>query len=142
MFGKLFCYLAVLRSGKVAKDVDASVKILERILELHAKRGWIREVASEAVLVFMSTASADTVKAAVPKVLPLLNDIPLSELAAWQLMLLTGLQNLSAKNAAFRAVWEELSGDVTKFSMDQLDEVTATLSAATAGFPKVCVYVL
>ncbi len=139
MFGKLFCYLAIIRSGKVAKDVTISVKILERILELHAKRGWIREVASESLLVFLSHASLEIVQASLPKVLPLLNDIPMAELAAWQLMLLIGLQNLAQKNAAFRGEWEAVvasSAGELSFSLDRLEEVSSTLSAATAGYPK------
>ena len=140
MFGKLFCYLAIVRSGKIAKDVTTSVKILDRILELHAKRGWIREVASESVLVFLSCASVEIIQASLPKVLPLLSDIPLSELAAWQLMLLIGLQNLAHRNNIFRGEWESAvsrSADELLFSLDKLDEVTTTLSAATAGYPKI-----
>eukprot|EP01034_Spumella_vulgaris_P034608 gene34608-42691_t len=137
MFGKLFCYLAVIRSGKVAKDVTASLKILDRILELHVKRGWIREVASESVLVFMSLGSAELVKAALTKVLPLFIDIPMTELAAWQLMLLMGLQNIALKNTVFRAEWTAVVTEHQLFSLDRLDEVTATLCAATAGYPKI-----
>lgn len=144
MFGKLFCYLAIIRSGKVAQDTTTSIAILQRILELHAKRGWIREVACESILVFMSLASNEITKTALPTILPLFHDIPMSELAAWQLMLLMGLQNLAVKNTAFKTQWEAATTEDQLFTLNKLPEVTATLSAATAGFPKVrqqCFYV-
>jgi hypothetical protein len=89
------------------------------------------------VLVFLSLATGELIKAALTKVLPLINDIPMSELAAWQLMLLMGMQNIALKNASFRAEWSSAVSEDQLFSLDRLDEVTATLCAATAGYPKV-----
>lgn len=53
MFGKLFAYLSIARSGILRKDDKTAVDILERLIELHKKRGWMREVVTEAILVVL-----------------------------------------------------------------------------------------
>jgi hypothetical protein len=47
MFGRLFGYLALIRSGKLSGDNTNIVKTLDTLIELHQRKAWIREVVSE-----------------------------------------------------------------------------------------------
>ena len=53
MFGKLFGYLTMARSGLLLDQTELSMEILAKLLELHKRRNWLREVVSEAILVVM-----------------------------------------------------------------------------------------
>lgn len=44
MFGKLFCYLAIMRSGIIRSDQELSSIIFDRLLVLQERKSWIREV--------------------------------------------------------------------------------------------------
>ena len=44
MFGKLFCYFAIMRSGKIHSNNELSTDVIDRLLDLHKRKGWIREV--------------------------------------------------------------------------------------------------
>lgn len=93
----------------------------------------------EAILLFFTSSSAEVVKAAIPKVKTLLLD-PLPEMAAWQLMLLVGLQQAASSDSSSSLTEEMLQPAVSEgeqFSMDRIEEISETLLAATSGFPKV-----
>ena len=71
---------------------------MDRLLELHARKGWLREVTTEAILTLLSAVSVAVVDTAglMEKISPLLaqhgRPTPIHEMTAWQLMLAIGLQ--------------------------------------------------
>ena len=98
LFGKLFGYLSLIRSGRLSDDVIQTGCIMDRLLELHARKGWLREVTTEAILTLLSAVSLTVVDSAglLDKISPLLaqhgRPTPIHEMTAWQLMLAIGLQ--------------------------------------------------
>lgn len=54
MFGRLFGFLAIIRSGRLRDDSDenreTAVKILNDLVDLLGAKGWIREVVVESML--------------------------------------------------------------------------------------------
>ena len=137
MFGKLFCYLAIVKSGVISSNIEASLNILNRIIELHNRKGWIREVCIEALLLFCYSSSRSVMEHVVVKLAPLLTG-PLAEMSAWQLMLLLGLTQACTHVEVESFTEEMLRTSVTKESMSlsKLNEVSETLLACTSGFPK------
>lgn len=163
MFGKLFGYLSVIRSGKLGSDEENVTLIMDKLLELHNRKGWIREVVCESILTLLSALQEDMIRVILPKVKTLLGDgqVLLSDMTAWQLMLCVGIQQLAAAKAitpsSLTALKQEKEGeeDVEGSLSEQLlqllpvsdvvtpgtfKEMIPTLLEATAGFPKVCLY--
>ncbi len=110
MFGKLFAYLSIARSGILAKDPVAGLDIFKRLLELHKMRGWLREVVSESLLVVLSsinpaadidvlgTGTQNVIEAALEALAQ--EDLlrgEFSEWSPWQLQLALGLQQFAAE---------------------------------------------
>ena len=110
LFGKLFGYLSLIRSGRLSEDVIQTGCVMDRLLELHARKGWLREVTTEAILTLLSAVSSAVVDSAglLDKISPLLaqhgRPTPIQEMTAWQLMLAIGLQqytrSLSSSSSA------------------------------------------
>ena len=161
MFGKLFGYLSVIRSGKLGSDEENITLIMDKLLELHNRKGWIREVVCESILTLLSALQDDMIKVILPKVKTLLGDgqVLLSDMTAWQLMLCVGIQQLAAtKSITSSSLLEsksEKDGEKEESLSEQLlqllpvsdivtpgtfKEMIPTLLEATAGFPKVCSY--
>jgi DNA-directed RNA polymerase delta subunit len=95
LFGKLFGYLSIVQSGKLQSDKEHAEDIMTRLIELHGKKGWIREVVCEGLLALISVVDLDIAAQLVGKFKPLLTQpepVPISEMTAWQLMLAIGLQ--------------------------------------------------
>ena len=109
------------------------------MLELHAKRGWIKEVVTEAILSVLSIIPVDTVETVLPKVIGLLGDAPLADYAAWQISLAVGLQNFA--NASSLAVIKNMIvaalPEPEIICPATIELITPTLMAATHGFPKI-----
>ena len=71
---------------------------MTRLLELHSKRGWLREVVTESILTLLAAVSPKVVvdSGLIEKLSPMLaqpEPVPISEMTAWQLMLSMGLQH-------------------------------------------------
>jgi len=110
MFGKLFAYLSIARSGLLARDAEAGIDLFKRLLELHRMRGWLREVVSEAFFVILramdpaadlevpGTGPANAVEAALEALgeEDLLRG-ELSDWSPWQLQLALGLQQYAGE---------------------------------------------
>jgi hypothetical protein len=67
----------------------------------------------------------------------------LDSMAAWQIVLQIGLQNIAASCPSFKKSIKENSDILAAdkvFSMDRIGSVSNTLIAATAGYPKVHTY--
>lgn len=138
MFGKLFCYLSIIKSEQISKDNLLAVNIFDRILELHVRKGWIREVTTDAILLFISAVTVDIIKLITPKLLTMINE-SFSNMSAWQIMLQIGLQNVGDK-VIRKLMKKEVLSNKDAISMDSLNDISLTLLAATAGFPKVSTF--
>ena len=106
MFGKLFGYLALIRSGKLVGDNDNIVKTLDTLIDLHQRKAWIREVISESILFLLQqfdfeadtfdTDSALCIVSKLNEILPTTKNYEISEVPAHLLVLLSGLQEFEA----------------------------------------------
>lgn len=93
MFGRLFNYLAVIRAGRV-NDSTVALHILDRFIELHKRKVWIREVVSEAILLLFNTLPNDneTVQTAINRIKLILDINDIDEIPAHDIILISGLQ--------------------------------------------------
>lgn len=145
MFGKLFGYLALIRTGKLENDEENVVAIFDRLVDLHKRKGWIREVVCETVLALLATVNGAIITVLIPR-LKLFLDIEVQEgsicdMAAWQLMLCVGIQQLMVtKGTGAESVKDELSTLLPHADLmtpQNFEEMIPTLIEATGGFPKV-----
>lgn len=149
LFSKLFCCIAVIRSGVSKNNKEQLLDILDRLLVLHEGKGWMREVVSDTLLQFAaSLTDAEVINATLLKLKPLLS-VPVADMTAWQISLSIGLQQLrhspAKDRASVTAVWQaqwkaemsELAVSVTPVTMNIIGELADTLLAATTGFPKI-----
>jgi hypothetical protein len=147
LFSKLFCILSIIRSGKTAGDRTEHMNLLDRLLELHDQKGWMREVVVEALLTFCSTLTdAGMINATLVKLRPLL-EVSIKDMAAWQVCLAVGLHQLhTVSKAKVGVIWqsewrkEMASVEVGKepLTMQSISLLKDTLLASTTGYPKVC----
>ena len=141
MFGKLFGYLSLIRCGKIEKDKDNVLLITDRLLELHNRKGWIREVVCESILSLLNVISSDIIVLIIPKLKELLgnNLLTISDMTAWQLMLCVGIQQISTAPGAdlVKTGMLDLLPQSDIVTPSSFLEMTPTLLEATAGFPKV-----
>lgn len=143
MFGRLFNYLAIIRAGKV-NDSKIALHILDRFIELHKRKGWIREVVSEAILSLLNTFPNDeeTVQSAINKIKLILEINEIDEIPAHDLILISGLQAYSEQKHS--QGFSNLSQIVNQFipiepifSVENFPLLEKTFVAACYGFPKV-----
>lgn len=150
LFSKLFCCICIIRSGKTNGNQELQLDILARLLDLHERKGWIREVVADTLLLFCATLREEAViVATLQKMKPLLT-VAVTEMAAWQISLYIGLQQLlhsaQADRAKVTALWQaewkkEMSAlpvAVTPIAMNAIEQLADTLLASTTGYPKVC----
>ena len=153
MFGKLFGYLALIRSGRLAGDCSNIVKALCILVELHQRKAWIREVVSESILhllqqfyadkVSLDVAAAESVVSKLNSLLPPTDDYEISDLPAHFLVLLHGLQKFAKDLHVFcgKAVCDVFSSltlpKQSIFAVESFASMSSTLLAACGGFPKV-----
>ena len=158
MFGKLFGYLSLVRSGLLQDHKELSIEILARLLELHKRRNWLKEVVSEAIFVVMWALPVAVVA---DEVLPLLGNTdtdgtiglgsfgtgtnlalpstPLEQYEPWQLLLGLGLQRYASQygdNKKIKKQVQSLMPDGLKkiCTIDTFPRLQNTLLAATSGF--------
>ena len=145
MFGKLFGYLALIRTGKLEDDEENVVAIFDRLVDLHKRKGWIREVVCEAVLTLLAAVNGSIVTVLIPR-LKLFLDTEVQEgavgdMAAWQVMLCVGIQHLMvSKGTGAESVKAELATLLPHADLmvpKHFQEMIPTLIEATGGFPKV-----
>ena len=153
------------------KDNCLPIVLLDRILLLGSTKGWLREVIAEVLLEYFAILTtplvavpesdtvpatttapvevvvvAEVLKMSIQRLSPVMPE-DLDSMAAWQIMLQIGLQNLATTCPSFKKSLKEnsdiLSADKV-FSMDRIGSIASTLIAATAGYPKVrhCVILL
>jgi site-specific recombinase XerC len=132
-------------------DKRFAVHLLDRILSLHAMKGWLREVVVEVLLEFFAQlAISITQSCTEEQSLPLLDEcldgvadllnVSIAEMAAWQVVLRLGFQHLASLYPILKSRLLEKSDVLSKdvaLSINDMDGLSGTLLAATAGFPKV-----
>jgi hypothetical protein len=153
MFGRLFGYLALIRSGRLRNDSANSLLSLDRLIGLHKRKAWIREVVSEGILFLleeMPTAAA-TIQSAAKKLSEILTSegggsADIAEISAHEIVLVSGLQSFcllkkdlpAASASALRAITARYtSHPALLLSPACLPTLAPTLLAACGGFPKV-----
>jgi DNA polymerase phi len=149
LFSKLFCCIAIIRSGLIKDNKEQQLDILDRLLSLHEGKGWMREVVSDTLLLFCSSLSdSEVIGATLVKLKPLLN-VQIADMTAWQISMAIGLQHLvnsTAKDrATVTATWKvqwkaelsELPISVHPITVHIIEELKDTLLAATTGYPKI-----
>jgi hypothetical protein len=153
MFGRLFGYLALIRSGKLSGDNTNIVKTLDTLIELHQRKAWIREVVSESILYLLQLFDFESddfdvdvalsVVSKLNEILPSAKDYDVSELPAHLLVLLSGLQKF--EESVHDTCEVEICSAMSSLSLPREPVITAesfsvlapTLLAACGGFPKV-----
>ena len=153
MFGRLFGYLALIRSGKLSGDNASIVKTLDALIELHQRKAWIREVVSESILFLLQqfdfasdmfdTDVALSVVSKLNEILPSTKNYDVGEVPAHLLVLLSGLQEF--EESVHRSCEEDICAAMSSLSLPREPVITAesflalapTLLAACGGFPKV-----
>lgn len=141
MFGKLFGYLSLIRSGKIGKDQESVLMIFDRLLELHNRKGWIREVVCESILTLLNAVHNDIMPALIPKLKVLLGNglVAIADMTAWQLMLCVGIQQLANAAGAgpIKSDMLDMLPQIDIATPASFQDMVPTLIEATAGFPKV-----
>lgn len=135
MFGRLFGFAALVRSGLVTTEV-AVFNIMERLLPLHLKKAWLQELCVESYLNLLGASSKDIQLILVPKLLEIIpSDV--TEANESDLLLRVALQQMAAEQKHMQEVVQSslLVGD--NFTMSKLDLFAAPLLQSARKFPKV-----
>lgn len=153
MFGRLFGYLALIRSGRLRNDSANSLLSLDRLIGLHKRKAWIREVVSEGILFLLEEMPSDvaTMQSVSKKLSEILFNegsdyVDIAEISAHEIVLVSGLQSfcllrkdLPAGSAnALRGLTAKYTAPPSLLlSPTNLPVLAPTLLAACGGFPKV-----
>jgi hypothetical protein len=145
MFGKLFNFLALIRAGRIQNDATTGLYILDRFIELHKRKGWIREVISESILLLFEALphnDSSVIQSALQKLKFIIDSDELEEMSPHDLILFSGLQTLANKFEAegFSNLSEAIHRVVPTepiFSPESFTSIENTLLNSCHGFPKV-----
>lgn len=136
MLGKLFGVLTIMKSKKLSKKEHIEY-IMKILLQLHSWKAWMREIATESILFLISIISHEYVNEIVlPKLQDFLNT-PVDELAAWQIVLMSGLENYKKSDTQSKKEIKSIMPAESVISPASFHLLKPTLIAATHGFPKV-----
>ena len=137
MLGRLFGILSILKSQTLLINKSHIEYVLSNLLQLHSWKGWMRELVAESILFLISIISCEHVEELVlPKLVDLVQT-PLDELAAWQIVLLCGLENYAKIQPLMKKQIKSILPQDAIVTSKSLDTLKATLVLATHGFPKV-----
>ena len=142
MLGKLFGYLAIIKSGKILSS-DQAEFITTSLLALHGYKAWMREIVSEAFLVLIHSINDNNILTNVLSKIGKLLEGPVEEFAGWQIVLWTGLELFTqSKSASDQALLAPLlphqsTSLFVKSPVTTFENLKLTLLAATSGYPKV-----
>lgn len=136
MFGKLFGFAALIRSGVVHDNELAVLELLKRLIDLYQRKAWMQELAIENSLNLLFTCKKP-IQMKIAAKLAEMCSLPLEEMSENDLLLRIGLQ-LFAKNSKDGAavVYATLTRE-TDFTMNNLLEVKQALFRSAHKFPKV-----
>ena len=143
MFGRLFNYLAIIRANRVTNSKIA-FHILDRFIELYKRKGWIREVISEAILSLFYTLPIDeeTIQIAINKIKLILEINEIDELQSSEIILISGLQSYSEGLISqgfinLSQIIYQFIPTKSIFAIENFPALEKTLINACYGFPKV-----
>ena len=137
LFAKLFGYLTIIRSRNNLTHT-ATAELMDRLVSLHSKKGWIREVVTEALLSLLYVSEVEVVRGSLlGKISGLFKDVALQDMSAWQLMLASGLRHLASQHPPLRKEVLALLPEPQIVSPETIEALAPTLLACTAGFPKI-----
>ena len=146
MFGRLFGYLALIHSGRLRQDPTGAMHALDRLIGLHKRKVWIREVVSEALLLLLEELPSDgnimtTVAHKLAEILCGAAD--LSDMSAHDIVLVSGLQSFCKSREAavvepiVRLVSAGYCSSPLLSAAHLQSHLMEPLLAACTGFPKV-----
>lgn len=143
LFGRLFGYFAIIRSGRLAAESSETKEIMfDGILNMIKSKGWLREVVVEALLLFLNhlCESEDVfIQNYIPKLIPLVST-PIMEMSASQLMLALGLEAYARKlkkDSSIRKQTLKILPQKHMLTQESIEEMVPILIASCAGFPKI-----
>lgn len=140
MLGKLFGALVIMKSQTRLTNAEHIEFLITTFLHLHSWKAWMREIVAESILFLVSIISWENVNNIL---LPKLDDLvkcPLDDLAAWQIVLLTGLEAYGKSEPQSRMQIKQMLPSESIVSSRTINSLKSTLIAATHGFPKVQLY--
>lgn len=136
LFGKLFGFAALIRSGIVKDNELAVLELFKRLIELHQRKAWMQELAVENLLSLLSSTKKSIQLKIAPKLAELCAS-PLEEMSENELFLRIGLQSFAAHSKDVASVIYSTLSTENDFSMDSLPEVKQALFRSAHKFPKV-----
>lgn len=136
MFGKLFGYLAIIRSGILANNEKIVNEIVERIIQLHNKKIWIQELTAEALFLLLHQIEDNKKETILDQIIPLV-PTSLAEATENQITLLLGLHQFTTKNKFANKLWNKKYSHLPTFDLSQMNEVLPSLIHSANKFPKV-----
>lgn len=137
MLGKLFGCLVLIKSGKLSRKEDFEF-VAKSMAQLHGWKAWMKELVAEALLLLVDRIPVSLV---VEVLLPLLKDwlsgVAVQDMAAWQILLVAGLEQIVASKPALKRELAPLLPIESLCRPHVFEHLAPTLSVATAGYPKV-----
>jgi hypothetical protein len=145
LLGKLFSYLVLVRSELLQEDDTCAVKIFEKLLELHTKKYWLKEVTNEALLLTMTKLKPSLVE---KECLPLLKEgkyaehfalstTPFNQYGSWQLHFAIGLQRYGQMCEDVKKSIRKIIPKKNMTSSECLEEMRETLLDGSKGWPRI-----
>ena len=103
---------------------------------LHEWKNWMKEIATEAILYLLEYLPYQQSRQILIPRIQQFAQAPIEEMAAWQIVLVTGLKRYYSINGQ---VQDSLKAKVSEFTItaQSLELLAPTLLAATNGYPKV-----
>ncbi len=139
LFGKLFGYMSIVRSGKIRCNDEYCLEVLQGLLDLHKRKVWIREVVVEAILDLAPEFNVDILST---KGIPLMEHLfpeALEAMSPTQLMFAAGIE-MQARAIGDSHLMDIIATRLPKkriISNKTLKKIESTLIAACGGFPKI-----
>lgn len=141
IFGRLFGYIAIVRSGRLQDEIVINEKVLDVLLELYNSKPWIHEAVIESILAFFEIIPMSKNTTQLISKLSILfeENILTNDMSIDQLCLAIGLRNfLLTIESGFPTIdsMPFLTEDPI-VTVDLIRALTGTLIGACSGFPKI-----
>ncbi len=136
MFGKLFGYMSLVRSGRLDGDAAVVEDIFSKVLDLMSSKTWVRELVGECLLVILQSFDVSITASLISKLGDLFPET-LSLFEPWQLMLGLGLEQLREHSPALASAVNAVLPERHLLTVETFPSYEAALLASTFGFPKI-----
>ena len=147
LFGKLFGYLSLIRSGKLNSDRNFVSDVLNAFLSLYQAKPWIQEVAIESLLtLFINIVDDDQLSQHIEKYISILPTFPysLQDLSPNELLVIAALQwfmdyylSSTSKSSLHTITYPTSLPDEKVISCDSFINLSHIFITACGGYPKV-----